>query len=203
MRIPALIFAFFALAGGCGGEAPPAAHPAAATGERPSAPFRAEHVHFLARLEATVEEALAVSADAPEPERERHVEAVLAFFHRELVPHAGAEEAVLYGVADRLAGTPPPLRYTDVLRYEHTVVHGEIRAIEAWARGGDRSADSIAGFQRRVIALAGLIRGHFGGEENVILELIDARMTRAEFERDVLAPMEAYMREHGAPHHGH
>lgn len=201
MKMPALIPAIVVLAA-CGAEAPMAVH-ATSDGERPSAAFRAEHARFLADLDHSVEEALAVRADAPEAEREAHVQAVLEFFGRELVQHAGAEEAVLYDVADRLAGTPPPLRYTDVLRYEHTVVHAEIRALDEWARASDRSADSIAEFQRRVVGLAGLVRGHFGGEENVILELLDARMTEAEFERDVLAPIEAYMREHGAAHHGH
>ncbi len=194
------------LASACGG--PPAGsttahhhhHAPAAHGERPSEPFRREHAHFLERLEQTEQEALALSSDAPAEEQRRHIDAVLAFLHDELMPHAGAEEAVLYPVADRVAGTPAPLRYTDVLRYEHTVVHDAVATLDAWERAGDRSPEAIASFQRRVVELVGLVRGHFGGEENVVLALLDERMSADELRAEVLVPMEAWLAEHGGGH---
>ncbi len=161
-------------------------------------------MHFLERLDQTEQEALALSPEAPAEEQQRHVDAVLTFLHDELMPHAGAEEAVLYPVADRVAGTPAPLRYTDVLRYEHTVVHDAVGTLDAWAQAGDRSPEAIATFQRHVVELVGLSRGHFGGEENVVLALLDERMSAEEFRAEVIAPLEAWLAEHGAGHHvGH
>ncbi|MCC7537951.1 MAG: hemerythrin domain-containing protein [Deltaproteobacteria bacterium] len=163
--------------------------------ERASAAFRAEHAHILRRIEET--DRIARSLVERPAEADARLRAALGFFTRELGPHADAEEHVLYAVADRTVASASPHRWTDSLRYEHTVVHREVRALAAVVDGSDRSEPTVIAAGFRVIALLGLVRAHFGAEERVVLEALDRTMTRAQFEREIIAPTEAYVRGRG------
>lgn len=215
MRAILLPFAALVLLGGCASNQQPAESPSHAhthqgehqhravpAGERPSASFRAEHVEILHHIEAT-EKRAAVLMTGSQPDVEGQIRAILAFFEDELMPHAQAEEAVLYAVADRLIPTKAPHRYTDSLRYEHTEVHAAVEKMASFAEGKDRSSEAIASFSQLAIGTLGLVRGHFGAEENVILDALDRLMTPEEFQREVVEPTMAYVREHGGGHHHH
>jgi hemerythrin-like domain-containing protein len=196
------------LAAGCGGAGPTPEHPAHATpahthahptpaGGRPSEPFRAEHVHISERLDQT--ETLAANlGSSPSEDVPRQITAILDFFLQELRPHAAAEEAVLYAVADRYVPAPAPHRWTDSLRYEHTVVHAAIEEMERFAAGDDRSPEALSRFSRLVIRTIGLVKGHFGAEENVVHDALDRVMSAEQFTEQVVRPTEAHV--HGAHH---
>lgn len=218
MRLLLSSIAAVALISGCGSahqhgaSAPSHPHDAHAVGheneapkpgERPSEAFRKEHVEILEHLTETQKRGAAL-LEGKAPDVEGQIQAILGFFQDELMPHAQAEEAVLYGVADRLIPTKAPYRYTDSLRYEHTEVHAAVEKMASFAKGTDRSPEAISSFASLAIATAGLVRGHFGAEENVILDAMDRLMTPEEFQREVVEPTIAYVREHGGGgHHGH
>jgi hypothetical protein len=175
------------------------AHPA---GPRASESFRAEHAQILVRVDETEAHAVALTSSAVSDIEER-VHAVVHFFRDELMPHARAEEHVLYAVADRIVGAPPPYRWTDSLRHEHTVVHAAIEEMTAIARGADRSPETLATLSRLALRTLGLLRGHFGAEEEVVLDAIDRAMTAEDFEREVIAPTRAFVAERGGAGHAH
>jgi hypothetical protein len=159
---------------------------------------------LLERLDQT-ESLAAALATTPAEQLEERIHDVVHFFRQELLPHAKAEEAILYTVADEHVPTEAPYRWTDSLRYEHTVVHAAIEEMTAFMQGKDRTPEAVARFSRTVIKTLGLIRGHFGAEEHVVLDALDRSMTAADFQRDVVEPTERYVAEHGgepgAKHH--
>lgn len=170
-----------------------------ADGPRPTEAFRAHHAEIKEGLNIAARRATALSSATPEEVGEIFHQ-IAHFFHHTLLPHAEVEERVLYAAADRLVPTAHGRRYTDALRYEHTVVARQVRALHEAMLRDDRSPEAIDEFQRRALELVGLVDAHFGVEENVILTVFDERMTAEEFEREVVAPMHA---ESGSEHdHG-
>ncbi len=171
-------------------------------GVQTTAEFRAHHAEIHEGLETAARQAMALPS-APEAELGERVHEIVHFFHHVLVPHAEAEERVLYPIADRLAPVAGARRYTDGLRYEHVVVAREVSALYAAMQRGDHSPEAIAELQARTLRLVGLVEAHFGVEEDVILSLFDERMSRAEFDRDVVTPMHAAEGGGGDDHHHH
>ena len=202
LRVCALAIAVSA----CGGAAssPPehAGHhaersdAAAPAGARASEPFRQEHVGLLAQLGEAEGKALAVLS-APEADRAAHVHAVVHFLEHVLAPHAHVEEAVLYPAVDRAVGAPAPFRYTDTMRHDHTVVARTIGELHAFMQAGDLSSAALAAFQAKALALFGLVRAHFEAEEDVLLVVLDARMDRETFVREVMEPSHRWLEQHG------
>jgi hemerythrin-like domain-containing protein len=176
----------------------------AAPGPRPTETFRAHHVEIRNKLDEAGTSAMALSATPP-AEVGKRIQDIVHFFQHELIPHAEAEERVLYSVADRLVPTEGGRRYTDSLRYEHTVVAREIQALHDAMERSDHSPVAIAALQRRVLELVGLVKAHFGAEEDVILAVFDEMMSAEEFQREVVEPMgETGARSGGTmPEHDH
>ena len=174
-------------------------------GARTTEGFRAHHAEIRTKLDEAAERAMALPSAPPEEVGEL-IHGIVHFFQHELMPHAQAEERVLYAVADRLVPTPHGRRYTDALRYEHTVVAREVAALHDAMRSGDHSPEALAAIQRRTLELVGLVKAHFGVEEEVVLTVFDELMSAEEFEREVVAPMHASggeAHEHGDAHeHG-
>lgn len=214
MRATSFVLLF---AAACGGTTASEQRPVATTEQLPSATadraagdeaargqvtagYREEHSRTHEHLERAVEEANALPS-APEAERERRLDSVAAFFRDELLPHAAAEEEVLYAAVDREVPTAAGYRYTDSLRHEHRVVEREVDAIERARRSGDRSPEALARLARRVTALGGLVEAHFEAEEEVVLRALDREMTREEFEQQVIRPIERRMRGQAAEAH--
>jgi len=166
---------------------------------RASEPFRQEHEHLIAKLDAVARIAETLR-DVPEPERAAKVHEVVHFFKHVLAPHAEVEEAVLYSYVDRTVGAPSPFRYTDTMRHDHTVVARTIGQLDAFMRAGDLSPEGLHRFQAQSIGLLGLVRAHFEAEEDVLLAALDARVTRAAFVQNVMEPSEEWMRAHGHAH---
>jgi hemerythrin-like domain-containing protein len=187
-------------ASGCGAGSEAVQH--APAGERASAAFREEHAQLLAHLDEAEANAMAL-LEASEGERDERIHAIVHFFRHQLLPHAQAEEHVLYAVADRRVPTQAPHRWTHSLRYEHTVVHAAIEEMHAFMESSDRSPEALARFSARAIATIGLVRGHFGAEEHVVLDALDRTMSREEFRREVIEPTQRYVAAHGGAAHEH
>lgn len=156
----------------------PAPHPE--TGGLPTANFRVEHESIREHLEHI---AAMVGSLGPKPAAERRetMAFVARFLDEHIRSHAAAEEAVLYPAVDRRAASGPH-PFTATMRWEHTIVG---RWIDALAREAAKPEPDPVAFARQADRLLGLITAHFEEEEEVLLPILDATMTREEFEREV------------------
>jgi hemerythrin-like domain-containing protein len=118
-----------------------------------------------------------IAGAASDPaELTRAMEEVLSFVIKELEPHAGWEERVMYALVDRLTGGYyPPV--TATLRYEHAVMGRWLRKFEA-----SMSAPLKHPAHGIILAseLFGLIRAHLEVEEEVLFPILDAKAKAAD-----------------------
>jgi len=111
------------------------------------------------------------------------VEASLAFLENDLLPHAAAEDAVLYPAVARLIGCPAG---TDTMRRDHE----EIRRLIAELRrhhgelGSTVYPAALGEVRRLLYALHAVISLHVAKEEEVYFPLLDASLS--DDEADVL-----------------
>ena len=101
--------------------------------------------------------------------------------------HARVEEEVLYPVVDQAAGTTGEFLFTATMRYEHRIVGRWITELRSLAKEPN---PDITAFARRTDNLLGLVRAHFEEEEDILLPVLDAKMTVAQFKKEVLDKME-------------
>lgn len=151
----------------------------------PTEPMRAEHAALLTRISAVDALASALATAGSPAERLRTMAQIFEFFQAHLLPHAVAEDAALYPVADAKAEGAHP--FTASLRYEHRVISRWIDELSVLLRRSAPSAADARMFARRTDALLGLVRGHFECEEEVVLGLLDRTMTPEEFQREVMS----------------
>lgn len=153
------------------------AHPA-----RTTEPFRQEHVEIRAHL-SHISSMIEAIAKAPAAEAQQRMQHLVGALRAHILAHADWEERVLYPVIDMKAG-PAPHRFTEAMRLEHRIVG---RWIDELDRQSNRATADVLAFARRADQLLGLILAHFEEEEEVLLPIIDATMTREEFEREILS----------------
>jgi hemerythrin-like domain-containing protein len=152
---------------------------AAGTPRRPTDGFRKEHVEIKVHLDHV----RAWAADLRgAPDRRATMTRIVSFFTEHIRPHAEWEEKVLYPAVDRRAGSRETHPFTATMRHEHRIVGRWIDELAAEAR--KPRPDAVA-FQRRTDNLLGLIMAHFELEEEVLLPVLDATMTPAEFDREI------------------
>ncbi len=104
------------------------------------------------------------------------------YIHR----HAKAEEEVLYPVVDRMAGTTEPYLFTATMRYEHRIVGRWISELRNYA---NQATPDVTAFARRADNVIGLVSAHFEEEEDILLPVLDSKMTVAQFKKEVLDKM--------------
>lgn len=129
--------------------------------------YVAEHVALSQGLDAALERAI-----APAATRSDRASLVL-FLRANLLPHAAAEEAVLYPAVERLLGTRG--RTTAALVQDHRKIADLTDGLAAACNTGD-----VDGFGRSAVALGALIRLHFDGEEDVVLTVLQQRLNERE-----------------------
>lgn len=153
-------------------------------------PLRAEHRELLPHIEELAEAGDAIGAAPPAEQREK-VDASYDFLTKHLIPHATAEDRVLYEELDRLIGKRGDTGATDTMRRDHAEVGrlverlGEVRAR---LHEGELGPAELREARRVLYGLHTLVRVHFAKEEDVYLPLLDRELT-AEEARDVFARM--------------
>lgn len=149
-------------------------------------PFRREHAVLHEHLAHVQKHVGRIPYAGPAEQRKLMLE-VLRFLRQHVLTHAHWEEQVLYPIVDRKAGNGGP--FTATARHEH-------RIVARWLDELDQAAepDEPDGrlFARKADQLIGLLLGHFEGEEEVLLPVLDRTMTPAEFERDVMTHAHAH-----------
>ena len=165
--------------------------------ERVTEPLRAEHRHLLPHVDQLASVGDAVGVEAP-ADLLAEADNAYEFLTAHLIPHAAAEDDVLYPEVDRLIGVGEGTGATDTMRRDHLEV---ARLTERLGQVRDRARESALAPQderelRRVLyGLYAVVSLHFAKEEEVYLPLLDRELTRAEaqalFERMAGAGHEA------------
>jgi len=134
------------------------------------------------RLEALVEAGDAIGS-APLAEQRERVESSYRFLTEHLIPHAVAEDKVLYVEVDRLLGGRGETGATDTMRRDHAEVARlteELGEVRAKLSEGELDADWQRRARRILYGLHTLIRVHFAKEEEVYLPLLDRELSAGE-----------------------
>jgi iron-sulfur cluster repair protein YtfE (RIC family) len=155
------------------------AHDDAATPASPTEPLRAEHRELLPHIEALAKAGDAIGAASLEEQR-RQVDAAHRFLVEHLIPHATAEDRVLYVEVDRLIGERGGTHATDTMRRDHAEVGRLVDELGEVRRNlGERELDEAEQREARrlLYGLHTLIRVHFAKEEEVYLPLLDRELS--------------------------
>lgn len=149
------------------------------TGSEPvTAPLRREHRELSFELDGL----RALARDLPRllaTELNDRLGAALSFLETRLLPHARAEDAVLYGEIERLAGTPGS---TATMRADHAGISDlvtELHSLAARIEGVGAEDDQRAEAQRLLYALDAIVRLHLHKEELVYFPLLDEKVSAA------------------------
>lgn len=156
---------------------------------RPTEPFREEHREIHEHVEHLAMAARKLPALDPE-KRRALLERVLGFLNGTLIPHAQAEEQVLYPEWAKLVG------FEDAavpMIHDHEAIVERIRLLEA------ADPDDVDTLQQLLYGLYALISVHFLKEEDLQLPLFDQQSP--EYVHELLERME--QAAGGAHHHHH
>jgi iron-sulfur cluster repair protein YtfE (RIC family) len=146
---------------------------------RPTEPFRQEHQELLSHIEHIGQAAREV-ARLDRGERELLVGRIVAFLRGTLVPHAKAEEEVLYPEWAKLVG------FKDAavpMVHDHEAIVARIERLE------EADSNDVDALQELLYGLYALISVHFRKEEDIQLPAFDA--APPEVTKAVLDRMEA------------
>ena len=146
---------------------------------RSTEPFRREHEQLLSHIEHIGQAAREVSRLDP-GERKLLVGRIVEFLRGTLVPHAKAEEEVLYPEWAKLIG------FADAAL---PMVHDHEAIVERIERLERTEVDEVDTLQELLYGLHALISVHFGKEEDIQLPAFDA--APPEVTKTVLERMES------------
>jgi hypothetical protein len=131
---------------------------------RPTDPFRAEHAQLLGHIEHIGQAAREMPRLSPE-EREAVVGRILSFLRGTLLPHARAEEEVLYPAWAELLGFADA---AEPMVHDHEAIVARVERLERTDR---EDSDTL---QELLYGLYALIGVHFRKEEDLQLPAFDA-----------------------------
>jgi hemerythrin-like domain-containing protein len=139
----------------------------------PTEPLRAEHSELRPHLDAI--DAAADGAHRWDADEARQVlSGIVEFLHGHLLPHAHAEEEVLYPAVEDAMGAPGA---TATMRADHAELIARIEHLAAtvdavgpgWADDPERARDAA----HQLVGLSAILRLHFAKEEDVLLPVLD------------------------------
>jgi iron-sulfur cluster repair protein YtfE (RIC family) len=162
----------------------------------PSAPLRAEHRELLPHIDD-----LRAVADSvgftPVTELVNRVSQACDFLTSHLIPHALAEDEVLYPAIVAFLGAPLA---TATMSRDHVAVlalTNELVALRRLTEGGELRTQTAKDLRRVLYGLHALVKVHFAKEEEILLPLLDERLTSAAAS-DLFAAMERSAAKHKA-----
>lgn len=146
------------------------------TAERPTEPLRAEHRDLLPRV-LGLETAAADVADWDRGVAIDALGAIVTFLREHLVPHASAEEAILYPAVEEAMGAPGAM---DTMLADHDDIVARIgRLADATASIEQRwpDADISRDIAHQLVGLSAILQLHFRKEEEILLPVLDANLS--------------------------
>ncbi|HEX6936337.1 MAG TPA: hemerythrin domain-containing protein [Actinomycetes bacterium] len=163
-------------------------------------PIRDEHRELLPHVESLRTAAEVVSDDSSSrPQVQDVLDRALDFLTGHLIPHATAEDEVLYPAVEQVMGAPGATR---TMRRDHVEV---VAFTEDVQRARDGLGEPVLPGQRRELeqllyGLYAVVRLHFAKEEEVYLPVLDEGLT-ADTARELFHRMhEAAERAGGLQH---
>jgi len=144
-------------------------------------PLRAEHRALLPEVESLTVIAESLDSWDPEVTPSRLAEKV-AFLRGQLVPHAEAEEAVLYPAVEEAMGSPAAMAtmvadHVEIVRRIELLA--EMTAETGTGPPGPQACNALRG---QLFGLYAIWRLHFDKEEGILLPELDARLSPQEAE---------------------
>jgi len=152
-------------------------------------PLREEHRELLPEIERIRRVADAVGL-VPAAVLSERVQEIRTFLSHELIPHARAEDVVMYPVVARVMGAPEA---TATMRHDHVEVAGlaeELAALEPELSAPTFPLEVEQALRRILYGLYALVKVHFVEEEEIYLPLLDERL-EADEAREMFHAMEA------------
>jgi iron-sulfur cluster repair protein YtfE (RIC family) len=142
-------------------------------------PLREEHKELLPHIEGlrTVADTIGM---ASLPSVWQNLDELLAFLTHQLMPHAQAEERVLYPTVGKVIGATEA---TAPMSHDHRAIERLTHELETLRQRSSPVSLSISEEQslRRILyGLYALVKEHFAKEEEIYLPLLDARLTSQE-----------------------
>jgi iron-sulfur cluster repair protein YtfE (RIC family) len=134
-------------------------------------PLRAEHAELLPRLESLRDAAPAL--EDHDNEALPTVDTALAFLRDSLIPHAQAEDAVLYPVVEQVMKAPGATATMSRDHVEVSRLTADLQRLRDSLHGSS-DAELRRELQRILYGLCAIIRLHFAKEEEIYLPLLDA-----------------------------
>lgn len=142
-------------------------------------PLREEHKELLPHI-ANLRVVANLVGDAAPSTLLHEVDDVLDFLTHHLIPHAQAEDEVLYPAVGKAVGTPEVLA---TMRFDHVEVGRlteQLAALRSTLSGGPLSASQVQDLREVLFGLYGLVKMHFTKEEELLLPILDAKLNPAE-----------------------
>lgn len=145
----------------------------------PTEPLRAEHRELRPHLRAL--DTAADEVDRWDVDEARHILGdIVEFLRDHLVPHARAEEDVLYPAVEEAMAAPGA---TATMRADHQEIVARVDRLAATvdALGDDwPDADRARGVAHQLVGLSAILELHFAKEEEVLLPVLDGALSRAQ-----------------------
>lgn len=141
----------------------------------PTEPIRREHRDLLPHLRH-VEAAAAGVMEWDGVEARRRLPRIVEFLVGDLIPHAVAEDEVLYPAVDRVMGAAG----TATMRVDHVEIGERIERLASTVEGALVAWDDAgvtADLSRQLAGLAAIVLLHFRKEEEVLLPILDSGLT--------------------------
>jgi iron-sulfur cluster repair protein YtfE (RIC family) len=149
----------------------------------PTQKLRDEHAGLLPDIEKLRRLADELETAPPDDLRVGLEDAYL-FLENHLIPHARAEDRILYPEVARLLGSP---RATDTMTRDHVEVGtlaNELGVLRVELVEEDEPTHEVRNEARRVLyGLYALLKVHFAKEEELYLPVLDRNLTEDEFNR--------------------
>lgn len=141
-------------------------------------PLREEHVHLWPHVRELV--MLAAALDQWDESVGERLRDAVAFLRDHLVPHATAEETLLYPAADRVLGSPDA---TKTMVADHEEIVRRIAILEGLvglAAAGPPSEELIAELRAHLYGLEAILALHFRKEEEILLPALESGLADAQ-----------------------
>ena len=133
-------------------------------------PLRDEHQELLPQLELVRE---AADSIAPGQDSRSAVDRAIEFLTDHLLPHAAAEEAVLYPEVARLMNSTQATKTMEADHAEVSRLTAELRRLRGTLTAGIPSEEQVMALRRVLYGLYTLVGVHFIKEERVYLPVLD------------------------------
>ncbi len=181
-----------------------AAAPSAAGNGRVTEPLREEHKELVPHIAAMATAGDSIGS-APQADQVKQVHASYEFLTKQLIPHAVAEDEVLYAEVNRLVGSNGSTDATDTMVRDHTEVGTlteQLGKLGGRLEKGKISTAEEQDLRQVLYTLNGVVGLHFAKEEEVYLPLLDRELT-AEQAQAMFEEMEQVTASAGGGSHGH